>query len=140
MKRLLYITVRDDNNISGFTVIHPKDIGDVVNYSIDHIYTDCLEFLPEDIANNLITTISHKIRPGGIMTIVVSNTKQICRNYCLNILNDNDYIKLNANHRCVLSLDTITDFIQKLENIKILKVEYSTNQLEMAIASQRVSV
>jgi hypothetical protein len=83
MKRLLYITVGKDNSISGFTTIHPEQINEIVNYSIDHIYTDSLEFFPADVAQDLIIAISNKIRPNGIMTLVISNTKQISRNYCL---------------------------------------------------------
>lgn len=140
MKRFFHITPRSDSHISGFDLVHPENVEDIVNYSVDHIYIDCLELLPLSDAKNLLVSIANKIRLEGLLTIVLSNTKQISRNYSSNMLTDEEYLKLNNNHKCVISLSSIAEIIQSLDSVKIVKLEHSTDQLEFAITTQRVSI
>lgn len=141
MKKLLYITIPGKQKaIEGFTAIDPNQLDNVVNYSVDHIYCDCLEFLS---SNDSVLCLGHmiqKIRPNGLLTILISNTKHICRNYYMNTMDDLTFLKLNHNHNSIFSSQSLISAIEKSGDMKVIKLENSVNQLEIILTSQRTRI
>lgn len=141
MKKLLYVSLLGKHkSIEGFSNIEPNELNDVVNHSVYHIYCDCLEFLSSNDSSVVLDTMIKKIRPDGILTILISNTKHICRNYYMNAMDDSTFLKLNHGHNSVFSTQSITQLLQKSGEMKVIKLENSVNQLETIITSQRIKI
>lgn len=141
MKRLIYLSIPEKQKpIDGFYTINPNGLDDVINYSVDHMHCDCLEYLPKNIAKTCLDMMCNKIRPDGLLTLTISNIKHICRNYYMNNMDDDTLLGLIHGRNSIFSIQSISDSIQRSGDMKILKIEISVNQLEMVITSQRVKI
>lgn len=141
MNRLIFVqTELGTRSMPDFQNVMLSDLDSIVNYSVDHICFYDLETLEAQQAESVLGIILNKVRPSGILTIGVTNTKKICRDYYMNSIDDLTYIKYHTNHRSVFSENKLIQLIEKDKNIKIAKLEYTPDQLEVRITAQRVGI
>lgn len=127
-------------SLPDFTNVSLGDLDSVVNYSVDHLCFYDIEILNAQDAEKVVHSLLNKIRPAGILTIGFTNTKKICRDYYMNSLDDATYIKYHTDHRSVFSENKIIQLLEQDKNMKIVKLEYTPDQLEIRITAQRVTI
>lgn len=141
MNRFVFVKVKEGNEtLPNFTTISVNDLKTVVNYSVDHICCYDIELLDPKQAEELLGNLIDKLRPSAIMTIGITNTKKISRDYYMNSIDDATYIKYHSGHNSVFSENKLIEMIEHDRNIKTIKLEYSSDQLEIKISAQRVSI
>ena len=80
MKRYANITLQNFVfNINNFENVLFNNIENLVNSSIDAIYCAILNKIPKDLIGSTISDLSNKIRPGGQLILVLTDTKTVCR-------------------------------------------------------------
>lgn len=108
MKRIIYITNdRVANGVPNTESVHIKDIGNIVNCSVDSIICYVLEFvLPQDFENHLKTMLE-KLRPNGFLLIAFTDFKFLCSKYASNNISDSDFLQNSLNKTNIVSIDKI---------------------------------
>jgi hypothetical protein len=141
MSRFIFVKVKEgDETLPGFTTISVNDLKKVVNYSVDHICCYDIEFLNPKQAEELLVSLTDKLRPSAIITVGITNTKKISRDYYMNSIDDTTYIKYHSGHNSVFSENKLIQMIEHDKNMKTIKLEYSSDQLEIKISAQRVGI
>lgn len=120
--------------------VHISKLQDIPNYSVHILYFNELETYPGNETSALIHALCDKLRPSGSLVLKISNTNKICRDYLLGSINNTTYIRYHTNHQSVHTINSISDIISLNNAIKIAKIDYSNNELDIFITIQRISL
>jgi predicted SAM-dependent methyltransferase len=126
-------------SIDGFSSISIQDLDKIVNHSIDHVYCSTLELYTLSAVEEILSEMLTKLRPNGLITLNITNMKNICREYYNGSMKDSTLLQNITNKVSILSQNSIKQILKKYSDIKIIKIESSDN-LHTNITAQRIKI
>lgn len=123
---------------ANYVGISTNDIQDLINLSCDNILLDCLEDSSKDQSLNLIQQVLTKLKPQGILTIVISDIIKYMMSYINGSLESDALLTCFKNRNCILSLDDILNVVNADKNLKLQKIDHIDNRI--AITIKRISL
>jgi len=141
MNRNIILGIQDPSKIKDLPesteYIHINNLSQIVNHSVDYLFSDNLEYLNEDSISTILKEIMNKIRPKGYLSIKILDIKKICLNFINNQLPSTKYIEFLKDKNSILNLDTISVSVDydKFITTKIVSSDYYIN-----IILQRISL
>ena len=134
MKRLINLyNIKNKTSINGFTNVEINNLTDIINYSADHIFCGCLEYLEQDKIEQTILSILEKIRPQGYCVLSFMDMKQACRLYYQNSLSDPDLLALIKDHKSIVSYQSVCDLIKKIDKFNIIQTDFIDRNINIVI-------
>jgi hypothetical protein len=139
MKRLINLySLKNKKDINGFINVEINNLENIINYSVDHIFCGCLNYIEADLIDKIIFSIIEKVRPKGYFTLSFVDMKKICRAYHNNAVSDSDLLKTIKDHKSILSYDKIKDLASGIEQINIVQTDFSDNYISIVIQREGV--
>ena len=124
---------RSKTSINGFTNVEINNINDIINYSADHVFCGCLNYMEMDSIEQILSVIFEKIRPQGYCTLSFVDMKQVCRSYYENSLSNKDLLDLIKDHKAILSYQNLYELIEKTQSLKVVQTDFSNNLINIVI-------
>lgn len=129
------ITLYDENNKpinQSNDYIHIQNVDNIVNFSVDDIFCDCIDGLNEENANATIQKIFQKLRVGGYAHLKILDIKELCIDVVQNKIPLNRFIQLVKNKNSIATLDTIAANID-FNKFEITKIANEQHQINLII-------
>lgn len=101
------------------------NIDNIVNYSVDNIFCNCLESLPHNLISPVIQKILHKIRPDGYIHVKILDIKEICLQLLQNKIHLTEYINLVKNKNSIITTDVI---VSNIDFSKFMVTKFGNDQ------------
>jgi hypothetical protein len=126
-------------NINGFDNVLFNNIENLVNSSIDVIYCAILNKIPKDLIEPTISELSNKIRPGGEIVFILSDTKTICKLFSEGSMANDEFFSFMNNTQNLFFLPEFENIFDKHlgKDFHILNTELQNNNL--IISLQRIN-
>lgn len=138
MARLINVCVNNQQKLDRYENVNITDIDNIVNYSVDFIRFDFLQFFDYNTGQNILHTLINKLKLSGSVTLLISNYKTISRLYADSILSDGEFLEKIQNCRSVWSADFIYSLInQKYTDTHISKIQYDNNHNIIYVTIER---
>ena len=117
--------------------INIKNVNNIVNYSVDNLFCDCLEYINDDQLAILIQSLAQKIRPNGYLNLKILDTKKICLEYLQNKIDNKYFIKQFRDKNSLLSLDNIS---MNIDNQVFITTKIDSADYHIVITLQKKQI
>jgi hypothetical protein len=112
-------------------------LGSIINYSVDNLSCGCLEYEDLDTIKSIFESACLKLKPKGIMTIYLTDTKKLMSAYVSGAISSKTMLETLNHKKSLLSVDDICSLID-VSNFKLLQIDPTNNLL--IISLQRISL
>ncbi len=135
MHRSINLSTDDPNSLlPNIDNTNINNINEIVNFSVDTINCQILEYVVPQHLDQVLNAIFSKIRKEGILTLKFKNFKEITQQYSSDRMSDAEYLQYIHNTQSVISVDKIASSLDP--TLSIVNIEYSNYDILMVI--QRV--
>tara|TARA_B100001778_G_C18472025_1_gene576237 strand:- start:526 stop:939 length:414 start_codon:yes stop_codon:yes gene_type:complete len=135
MHRSLNLSTDDpDSLLSNIENTNINNINEIVNFSVDTINCQILEYIIPQHLDQVLNAIFSKIRKEGILTLKFKNFKEISKQYWNYRISDTEYLQYIHNTQSIISIDKIVSCLDP--TLQITNIEYANYNILMVI--QRV--
>lgn len=133
MKRNInIITDQFQTKINGFDLVSVNNVNSVVDCSVDNVAYFCIEYMDKNIAKSTLDILMKKLRPRGSLVVKFCDLKQLCKDYCDNVMSNNDFVNKLKFIVNPLSIDEILTYVN-INNAKITNISRDKNDIIVTI-------
>ena len=108
-----------------------NQLNNIVNFSVDTINCEILEYIISSHLNEVLSVIYNKIRKNGILVLKFKNFKEISYKYYKTQMSDEEYLQKISNTASIISVDKIISTIDS--NLSVHNIEYNNDYITMII-------
>lgn len=109
----------------------------LVNCSADAISCTCLEYEANEQISIILNKILSKLKPQGILTIYLTDIKQLMSSYLSGVIDSKNIFRALQNKQSVVSLDDICPLIDN-NSFSILQIDSLKEYIVISI--QKLSI
>jgi hypothetical protein len=103
-----------------------ENIDNVVQFSVDNMFCDCLESIDEKIAGIVLQKMLDKIRPEGYLYLHILDIKTLCVDVLQNHIAFSEFLSMLQNKYNIVTLDVVSSNIDfnKFQITKLVNDKY----------------
>lgn len=122
-------------NINNFENVLFNNIENLVNSSIDVIYCAILNRIPKNLIESTISSLSNKIRPGGQLVLVLTDTKTVCKLFSEGSMSNEDFFNFMSNAQNLFFLSEFEEIFDKhlSKDFNVINTELQNNSLIISL-------
>jgi hypothetical protein len=108
-----------------------NQLNNIVNFSVDTINCEILEYVISSHLSEVLSVIYNKIRKNGILVLRFKDFKEISHKYYQTKMSDEEYLQKISNTASIISIDRIISTIDN--NLSVHNIEYNNDYITMII-------
>lgn len=136
MNRIFNITVNNLNQSKAQQNIDVNNLSSIVNNSADNVTFYCLQYLEQDSIAETINQIFSKIKPSGVISLKILDTKKCAYDFANSSIGGKDFLEKIDQFKNMISLDDVYGMVDA--NFKIIQTKKDNNYI--FISMQRVGI
>ena len=136
MNRIFNITVNNLNQSKTQQNIDVSNLSSIVNNSADNVTFYCLQYLEQDSIIETINQIFSKIKPSGVISLKILDTKKYAHDFANSNVSGKDFLEKIDQFKNMISLDDVYGMVDA--NFKIIQTKKDNNYI--FISMQRVGI